>query len=491
MLDELRTRYPGLVFGRVNAKDKRPDYPHDTWKGREDGKDKLKAHQRWGVIPITMGFVVFDVDRDHELAHQELLAAFGEPSAKVKSRQQGFHYWYPAEGTIPNGAWLFGDIRGSNGYIILWDLPSLIEQLDGNGSLNVLTRDSIMDPLSGRLATRPQTKIDTMLEHVDPDNYDIWLKVGMALQAEMGESGLPAWEKWSRRSPKFQEGLCADKWQGFADDKGGVTIGTLYHYAREGGYKPAGGRPSAPGGVAPAFDKAVRVGAGSEMTWELTAGESKVTITQSELCNQARFRTAWHAATGVVVRMKRAEWDKFITDLWGRAEVRAAPNLDSIIWSMLDDFCTDSYAMDTEELLNGLPYTEDGVTWFRVTDLHGYLLTKRISAPIQRVWSAIRAHVEPMEKTVDVKGKRIRVCGVPAFAQQSQEFSVPKSVGLLARWPTRYTSDSLLVYGLTLLMCVVSSNWLAGMSRLLLKFVQQALLVEQATQPWPSVQGRG
>ena len=30
-----------------------------------------------------------------------------------------------------------------------------------------------------------------------------------------------------------------------------------------------------------------------------------------------------------------------------------------------------------------------------------------------------------------------------------------------------------------------------GMSRLLLKFVQQALLVEQATQPWPSVQGRG
>ena len=30
-----------------------------------------------------------------------------------------------------------------------------------------------------------------------------------------------------------------------------------------------------------------------------------------------------------------------------------------------------------------------------------------------------------------------------------------------------------------------------GMSRLLLKFVQQALLVEQARQPWPSVQGRG
>ncbi len=30
-----------------------------------------------------------------------------------------------------------------------------------------------------------------------------------------------------------------------------------------------------------------------------------------------------------------------------------------------------------------------------------------------------------------------------------------------------------------------------GMSRPLLNLVQQALLVDQATQPWPSVQGRG
>ena len=36
-----------------------------------------------------------------------------------------------------------------------------------------------------------------------------------------------------------------------------------------------------------------------------------------------------------------------------------------------------------------------------------------------------------------------------------------------------------------------AKDFARGMSRLLLKFVQQALLVEQATQPWPSVQGRG
>ena len=45
--------------------------------------------------------------------------------------------------------------------------------------------------------------------------------------------------------------------------------------------------------------------------------------------------------------------------------------------------------------------------------------------------------------------------------------------------------------GITIVTDYVRARKRLGMSRLLLKFVQQALLVEQATQPWPSVQGRG
>ena len=90
-------------------------------------------------------------------------------------------------------------------------------------------------------------------------------------------------------------------------------------------------------------------------------------------------------------------------------------------------FCTDTQAMDMEELLNGLPWTDDAkITWLRVADFRLHLMTKRINITMQRIWSAIRIHVEPLEKTVATKGLRVRVMGVPAFAEQTEAFSVPK-----------------------------------------------------------------
>ena len=66
--------------------------------------------------------------------------------------------------------------------------------------------------------------------------------VGMALKSDLGDSGLAVWEKWSQRSDKFKAGECDKKWRGFTQE-GGITLGTLYRLAIEGGYKPAGGPP--------------------------------------------------------------------------------------------------------------------------------------------------------------------------------------------------------------------------------------------------------
>ena len=150
-------------------------------------------------------------------------------------------------------------------------------------------------------------------------------------------------------------------------------------------------------------------------------------VTQAELCNQARFRTTWHAETGEVIRVKQADWDKCITDWWSRAEVVDAPSLDSVIWAELEAFCTDSQAMDIDELLNGLPYTdEDNITWLKASDFRMFLIQKRITVTMQRIWSAIRIQVAPLQKTVELKGLRLRVVGVPAFNQQTEPLSVPK-----------------------------------------------------------------
>ena len=374
------------------------------------------------MVPGSMGFVVYDIDRDHAIADQLLVGEFGEPAAKVRSHHKGYHDWYPATGEIANSNWLCGEIRGTSGYIILWHLDDLLDQLEGHNCLRRLNQADIREATS--LKPRPKTKIETMLGHVSSDDYGTWISVGMSLQAELGDDGLGVWERWSRGSDKFQEGVCDKKWRGFSQE-GGVTLGTLYHLAREGGYKPAGGRPAAASGKVPPLDRIVRVGAGAETMWELTTGDITVKVSQAELCNQTRFRNAWHAATGEVVRVKQADWDKAISDWWSRAEAVAAPNQDDVIWTNLEAFCTDAQAMTREELLNGLPYTEDDITWLKVEDFRLHLASKRVNAPVQRIWGAIRTHCEPEQKSIQVRGVRLRVCGVPAFQQQNKPFSVP------------------------------------------------------------------
>ena len=66
------------------------------------------------------------------------------------------------------------------------------------------------------------------------DDYDQWLKVGLAL-AGLGSDGLAIWDDWSRQSPKYEEGCCVAKWSSIAPDHG-LTLGSLYHWAKAEGW---------------------------------------------------------------------------------------------------------------------------------------------------------------------------------------------------------------------------------------------------------------
>ena len=97
-----------------------------------------------------------------------------------------------------------------------------------------------------------------MLQCIDPNSrtdYDGWLEVGMALH-HTDPGLLSDWIEWSQQMPNFDEGECLQKWQGFADYKGQpLTIGTLHHYAKQGGYIEPKRQPVAqPSGVAQGGD---------------------------------------------------------------------------------------------------------------------------------------------------------------------------------------------------------------------------------------------
>lgn len=79
------------------------------------------------------------------------------------------------------------------------------------------------------------------LRYVDPDDYDTWLRVGMALHhATDTVEARAIWDEWSARSSKYDEGTQEAKWSSFRAD-GGITLGTLFDEAKRGGWTPPRG----------------------------------------------------------------------------------------------------------------------------------------------------------------------------------------------------------------------------------------------------------
>lgn len=58
-------------------------------------------------------------------------------------------------------------------------------------------------------------------------SYEEWLNVGMALKDEGLTRDL--WDDWSRSDTRYENGVCAKKWDTFSGS--GVGVGTIFHYA--------------------------------------------------------------------------------------------------------------------------------------------------------------------------------------------------------------------------------------------------------------------
>jgi hypothetical protein len=77
----------------------------------------------------------------------------------------------------------------------------------------------------------------SMLDCISADDRDQWISVGMALH----DSGFPVsmWDVWSRKSTKYKMGETFRIWKGF-NSSGGVSIGSIVHFAQDGGWTAAG-----------------------------------------------------------------------------------------------------------------------------------------------------------------------------------------------------------------------------------------------------------
>jgi putative DNA primase/helicase len=78
--------------------------------------------------------------------------------------------------------------------------------------------------------------IEQALSVVPADDYYIWTEFGMALKSEFGDAGFCVWDRWSSKSDNYSARDAAASWRSYKES-GGVGIGTLFHTARQYGYR--------------------------------------------------------------------------------------------------------------------------------------------------------------------------------------------------------------------------------------------------------------
>lgn len=115
----------------------------------------------------------------------------------------------------------------------------------------------------GKPATAPapamegRAKVESALAFVSPDcGYDDWIKIGMAIHAELGDGALDVFDAWSARGSKYPgQREVAHHWKSFKP--GAITGATIFSLAMTAGWnppKPAGKRAQRAKPAGPAFD---------------------------------------------------------------------------------------------------------------------------------------------------------------------------------------------------------------------------------------------
>src|SRR6185312_6257381 len=66
---------------------------------------------------------------------------------------------------------------------------------------------------------------------------DLWVRLGMAAKAELGEDAFPIWNEWSQGAENYNAKDAQSVWRSIRTD-GKVTGGTLFYEAKARGYVP-------------------------------------------------------------------------------------------------------------------------------------------------------------------------------------------------------------------------------------------------------------
>ncbi len=83
------------------------------------------------------------------------------------------------------------------------------------------------------------SRITAALSAIPAHNRDLWIRMGMAVKSELGETGFDIWDSWSKTASNYTEPDTKTVWRSL-DCTGGVTVGSLFHEAQQRGFQLTG-----------------------------------------------------------------------------------------------------------------------------------------------------------------------------------------------------------------------------------------------------------
>jgi hypothetical protein len=144
----------------------------------------------------------------------------------------------PGKSVLLSGSKLTGKLSNEShdNLLSLLTMWGVIEQDNHNQPVEVPRPKQEYQPVLSS-GSDDYSKAAAALYFINPDtDYDTWIEIGQALHTAFGAQGHELWANWSSQGYKYKSEQDIDThWKSFHQGKG-VSIGTLFHHAKLGGY---------------------------------------------------------------------------------------------------------------------------------------------------------------------------------------------------------------------------------------------------------------
>jgi hypothetical protein len=163
----------------------------------------------------------------------------------------------------------------------------------------------------------------------------------------------------------------------------------------------------------------------------MSVNDKRLELTTEQLQNQIRFQRVCMETLNVMPpKMKEVAWQGLVQQLLENGleiiEVSEDASVQGQFNELLESFCTDiAQASTREEMLLGKPWTNDGVTHFRLRDLMDYLQRHRF---MDMKTNQIAAKLKDMGADhvfFNIKGRGVNAWGIPAYANEDADIEIP------------------------------------------------------------------